>query len=150
MAGIERIGVGAVPDLLGALRGRNRWERLHAAKVLGHIKDGRAIRPLVEALHDDDAGVRWQAVRALATFGAAALPALCAVLQTEPVTRRMADGAGRVLRRIAHHDMWPIVAPLHEALMHLDAPVEAPVAAYAVRRALLARSKQEGHHNDVD
>jgi hypothetical protein len=136
MVGLERVGAAAVPDLLVVLREGNRWARWHAAMVLGHIKDPRAIRPLIETLRDDDAGVRWQAVYALAAIGPAVLPVLCAVLQAEPISRRLADDADRVLRRTAHGDLWRTVVPLHEALTHLNAMVEAPVAAYTVRRAL--------------
>ena len=70
IAGLVSRGGNVVPRLLKRLSGRQdprfRWR---TAEVLGRIGDGRAVDPLIEALQDDDSGVREAAATALAKIG---------------------------------------------------------------------------------
>ncbi|HEY7296122.1 MAG TPA: HEAT repeat domain-containing protein [Dehalococcoidia bacterium] len=139
VSALASIGEPAVPSLIAELRRGSAWTRWHAARTLGSIRDERAIAPLITALSDEDGGVRWQAARALARYGRAALDPLLRALSTTPVTPWLAEGADRVLQRVATGDLYQCVKPLRRALHHLDAAVEAPVEAARARQALLAQ-----------
>ncbi len=136
VSALATIGEPAVPPLIVELRKGSAWTRWHAARALGSIRDPRSIEPLVAALNDEDGGVRWQAARALARFGRAALDPLLRALATTPVTPWLAEGADRVLQRVATGPLYKHIAPVRRALHHLDAAVEAPVAAAQARTAL--------------
>ncbi|HLZ69825.1 MAG TPA: HEAT repeat domain-containing protein [Dehalococcoidia bacterium] len=136
VSALAAIGEPAVPPLIAELRGGSAWARWHAARALGSVGDERAIQPLVGALNDGDGGVRWQAARALSRFGSAALDPLLRALCTMTVTPWLAEGADRVLQRVATGALYQHVKPLRRALHHLDAAVEAPVAAAQARAAL--------------
>ncbi len=140
VSALAAIGEPAVPPLIRELRAGSAWARWHAARALGSIRDERAIAPLVVALNDEDGGVRWQSARALSRFGRAALDPLLRALSTTPVTPWLAEGADRVLQRVATGALYQHVKPLRRALHHLDAAVEAPVAAAQARAALRAES----------
>ncbi len=47
------------------MKDNNSTVRWSAAEALGKIKDARAIGPLIDALEDDDNGVRREAIEAL-------------------------------------------------------------------------------------
>lgn len=65
-----RLGAQAVPLLIDALDPRYPWLRAYrAAEALGQIGDGRASRPLSQALNHPNSNVRWAAVRALGKVG---------------------------------------------------------------------------------
>jgi len=94
---LVNVGKLAVPFLNDSLKKSKsdqvRWE---AAKALGVIGDVRSIRPLVEALEDDDPDVAWLAAEALIEFKMKAWPLLLRTL-----IKRGADSVS--LRRGAHH-----------------------------------------------
>src|SRR5581483_3242970 len=136
VSALASIGEPAVLPLIGELRSGSAWTRWHAARALGSIRDSRAIEPLVVALNDEDGGVRWQAARALARFGNAALDPLLRALTVTPISPWLAEGADRVLQRVATGTLYRHIAPVRRALHHLDAAVEAPVAAARARTAL--------------
>jgi HEAT repeat protein len=82
-------------------------EREKAIRDLAEMPNERVILRLVEALQDDDFGVRWEASVALSKLGNAALPSLLKALMDpkrvgDPRLRR---GAYRVLKsmRISSH-----------------------------------------------
>lgn len=50
---------------------------------LGRSGDHRAIKPLISTLNDSDMLVRWNAIQALAKFGADSLPALMKALESD-------------------------------------------------------------------
>lgn len=65
-----RLGAQAVPLLIEALDPKYPWLRAYrAAEALGQIGDGRASRPLSQALNHPNSNVRWAAVRALGKVG---------------------------------------------------------------------------------
>ena len=59
------IGRPAVEMLIDALKDENWRVRLHSAEILGEIKDDRAVKPLKEALNDNNNVVRRAAEIAL-------------------------------------------------------------------------------------
>lgn len=136
VSALASIGEPAAQPLIGELGSGSAWARWHAARALGSIRDPRAIEPLVAALNDEDGGVRWQAARALARFGRPALDPLLRALTITPITPWLAEGADRVLQRVATGTLYRHIAPVRRALHHLDAAVEAPVAAAQARKAL--------------
>jgi HEAT repeat protein len=127
--GLVQMGEVAVPALLDDLGSRNSWARWHAARALGGIRDPRAIEPLIDALNDDNGGVRWQAVYALSQFGDEVIEPLLRVLTRKPITAWFAEGAVRVLDRVAQGSARARLTPLMQKLHHLDAAVEVPVEA---------------------
>lgn len=131
-----RIGNSAEPALIRELQGGTAWGRWHAARALGGIGGQQAIIPLIDALRDDDSGVRWEAVHALSAYGSAVIDPLLRALTTHVVTPWFAEGADRVLNRVATGDLHGALTILHEKLHHLDAAVEVPVEAARVRQAL--------------
>jgi HEAT repeat protein len=127
--GLVALGSDAVPALLEALGSESGWTRRHATGALGSIGDRRAIEPLVEALTDENAGVRWQAGYALVRFGEAALEPLLGALEHRQLTPWFVRGADYVLRRLPGAELQRRVTPLRAALHHSTAAVEVPVEA---------------------
>ncbi len=138
VAGLIDLGGEAVPALVGELQSGSSWTRWHAAKALGSIRDTRAIEPLLAALTDENASVRWQARYALVQFGTAVIMPLLEALSRGPVTPWFAAGADHVLRRVATPNLQAALAPLRAKLGHLTASVEVPVEAFAALQALQA------------
>jgi len=69
-AELAEIGGPAVPSVLAVLdHGQVYLGRMGAARVLGQIRDDRAIKPLVRALGDEYFFVRQEASRALVAIG---------------------------------------------------------------------------------
>ncbi|MFZ5909812.1 MAG: HEAT repeat domain-containing protein [Chloroflexota bacterium] len=78
---LEAIGKPAVDSLLEALKDPEGAVRRFAAKLLGRIRDPRAIEPLGMALYDMHAEVGQAAAESLAGFGEAGLRVLGEALQ---------------------------------------------------------------------
>lgn len=72
----------AVPALMEALNGRDRWVRRGAVRTLGQFNHPSIFQTLITALHDNDAGVRRSAVLALVQKGnESAIPHLIGLLE---------------------------------------------------------------------
>lgn len=67
-------------------------ERVNAARFLQGNPSSQGIDALVEALEDDDHGVRWAAGSALAFIGEPAMPAILSALITPDTSRVLRDG----------------------------------------------------------
>lgn len=63
------IGRASVNSLIAALKDEDPNVRAGAAKALGRIKDRRAVQPLINTLRDGASEVRWEAVHALLKIG---------------------------------------------------------------------------------
>ncbi len=95
---------GLVPVLTGALRNGDRMVRQRAAQVLGEIPSAAgalAIHSLIQALDDEEEGVRLVALNTLQNLGEAAapaVPALIGVLATNDLLARgmAADALGAI------------------------------------------------------
>ena len=97
---LEAIGAPAVDPLITVLQnGRNVavWE---AAKALVTIRDPKAAPALVEALDNNDPGVRWVASDALIALGARCLHPLLDALANRPITGFIRQGAHHVLHTL--------------------------------------------------
>jgi hypothetical protein len=72
-------------------------ERVNAVRFLQGHPTKQAIDALVEALDDDDHGVRWAAGTALAFIGEPAMPAILQALITPDTSRVLRDGVHHVI-----------------------------------------------------
>jgi HEAT repeat protein len=66
---LVRLGPGAVPPLLGAVRNERDWVRSLVAEALGRIGDRRAVPALTEMLNDKQSWVAARAALALDQLG---------------------------------------------------------------------------------
>jgi HEAT repeat protein len=87
-----------VGDVLRLLTDRISAVREQAAKTLGMLQCAVSIEPLCEALSDPSYTVRFTAVWSLVSFGAAVIPHVQVVLQSEDKNARVA--AFQVLSRL--------------------------------------------------
>ena len=109
-----------------------RWE---AAKALGAIGDQRAAAALVQALDDDNPGIRWVAGNDLIALGRDGLT---------PLLQALIEGMGSIwLREGAHHVLQSLaregyneLAPVVDALENIVPTIEVPVAAYHALEAM--------------
>ena len=91
---LVEIGKSAVEPLIQALKDKkeNSSVREYAASALGEINDTRAVDPLIQALNDDDSGVRWNSAYALGTIGdvRAVQPLIRALKDNDSIVRGFA------------------------------------------------------------
>jgi HEAT repeat protein len=92
---LVRIGKPAVPALAKALSQSTYWGRWEIAMALSDIGEPSSAAALVEALEDENSGVRWLSAAGLIKIGRAALGPLMQVLA------QRADSIW--LRESAHH-----------------------------------------------
>lgn len=64
---LKEIGEPAIEPLIKALgdKDRDAWIRMESARILGEIKEERAVEPLIQALEDENGWVRENAAEAL-------------------------------------------------------------------------------------
>ena len=91
-------------------------EREHAIEYLHEHQTDEGIAILIEALEDDDPGVRWKASEALAAFGESAMPRLLEALCQPSTDQRMREGAWHVLRQNSSHSVRAETQKLQKAL----------------------------------
>jgi len=121
------IGSEAVDPLLSALSSpTSASRRQQAARILGQVKDPRAVEPLVSALSDTDSDVRIEARDALVEIGAPAVEPLMRTLRS-PGAQAPRHGAALALGKIKDPRA---IAPLIEALKG-----SAPTAPYETEYA---------------
>ena len=60
MDALVKIGKSAVESLLGFLKNRSKYSCLYAIKVLGEIRDPRAIEPIIEAFSSEEYGYAFE------------------------------------------------------------------------------------------
>lgn len=80
-AGVEQVGVDALPVLTEALSDPSVETRANATRTIARIGGGGAVAPLILALRDDALVVRMRAERTLVEMGDAVLPALTLVAE---------------------------------------------------------------------
>ena len=100
---LSRMGEAAIDPLIETLhsqRGPARWE---AAKALSHIGSPKAARALVEALEDDQFGIRWLAAEGLITLSRDGLKPLLEALGQSPDSIRLREGAHHILHDLVSH-----------------------------------------------
>lgn len=143
-------GSDVVPELIETLRNdrqRCRWE---AARLLGKIRDKRALEPLVEALLDDSINVHWVASEALIQYGKDAILPLLKGLIRHFDSVRFRHGAYHILHmmeRFSHLD--PKTQAVLDALRGMTPSVSAPWAAErAIEAIMFENNLDQGSINE--
>lgn len=128
---IGREAVSALIDVVRNEKGQARWEAIEA---LSRMNAPSAAPYLIDALKDDDIGIRWAASNALIAQDRAAL---------EPLFESLVDESGfgsAQFRQVAHHilhvlkdrhRLLPKEIKVFEALEGIEPEVEVPWAAEA-------------------
>ena len=106
---LVRIGAPAAGPLATALRDERPPVRRWAAWVLGEVRAGEAIVPLIETLSDPDREVRWNASGALAEIGTPAVG---------PLVQALDDG-DEVARHRVMEALWRVGEAAAPALIDL-------------------------------
>ncbi len=104
-----------VAEQIVALKDEDWAIREDAARLLGQLKDPRAVTPLVSLLRDQDRSVREAAMDALRTIGEPAVEALGACLMESQLA--VQEAASAILANIADER---VVTPLLSALRSND------------------------------
>lgn len=107
--------VDEVAEQIAALRDEDWAIREEAARLLGHLKDPRAVTPLVSLLRDGDRSVREAAVNALRAIGTPAVEALGACLTEGELA--VQEAAAAILASIGDER---VLSPLLSALNSRD------------------------------
>jgi HEAT repeat protein len=130
-------GKAAIPALSQATTSRNREVREEAAKALGVLKNPAAAPALINALEDDNFGVRWSAMEGMIALGQSSLKALLDALRNNFDSVRLREGARRILRVLNEQDGLdqPLTKVL-EALESIEPEVKVPWAAEAAWKSL--------------
>jgi HEAT repeat protein len=136
-----RMGEPAVPSLtkaLGNRKGPTYWE---AAKALSLIGDPRSVQALVEALEDNEFGVRWLAAEGLIAVGYCSLGPLLQALIKRPESVRLRGGAHHVLHDLVSRNLVDRVSrervkPVLTALKNSAPASTVPVVAHRALQAL--------------
>ncbi len=91
------LGRAALPALLSALRNANPNVRWQAAKALSQLHEPETTLDLLDAMEDDDFGVRWLAAEGLIAMGPDCLETLLKGLTACFDSVRIREGARHVL-----------------------------------------------------
>ena len=91
-------------------------ERVNAVKSLAHHRTTDITDVLIQALKDDDPGVRWAAADALAAFGELAFPSLLRALVQPDVDYLLRQGAVHILNHNASERIRKETRSLQKAL----------------------------------
>lgn len=110
------LGNEAVPTLVDALSDSRQLVKQEAINALEAIGDDAAAQGLVQALEDEDFGIRWLAAEALAHLGPAGLRPVLTALAHENGPSWIRDGAQHVL----HFYTGDLNKPLEQLLNALD------------------------------
>lgn len=134
-ARLQLIGVGksAIPGLIEVLSRGNRNARWEATKVLRVLKDPAAAAPLVEALKDEDVGVRWSAMEGLIYLEDASLEPLLLGLTKDFSSVWLREGAHYILRVL--NERVELDEPIRKVMEALEGPVPAVGVAWAAETA---------------
>ena len=95
------MGSAAIPALLAALTDASGTVRWQAAKALSQLHNPDTATDLMNAMEDDDFGVRWLAAEGLIGMGPASLEAVLQGLISCFSSLRMREGARHVLHALA-------------------------------------------------
>jgi HEAT repeat protein len=119
---------------------RESLDREEAVRFLAQTRNEKAIERLVQALQDDDFGVRWEASVVLARLGNKALPNLLKALMDPKLVGdpRLRRGAFRVLHHMQSASRPRSVGKLMKALRSPAADLVSMEEAYVVFRELKA------------
>jgi HEAT repeat protein len=129
------LGRAAVPAFLTALTDRNANARWQAAKALSRLHDPDTAPDLMDAMEDDDFGVRWLAAEGLIAMGPACLETVLEGLTSCFDSVRMREGARlHALADSGYHD--DTIEKLLHALQGFGTAAEVAWAAELAREKL--------------
>ncbi len=128
-----QLGPPAVPALVQATHSPDSWVRWHALHVLGELRDVRGLRPLVEALADEDFAVAWMAARSLVALDTPVVKEVLLLLLRAPDTPRLMETAAYVLRAQTHPPFKEALEPVIQSMHQTNYRAAVPLA---VERAL--------------
>ncbi len=131
------MGTAALPVLAKQLSARDWHVRWEAARALGEIGDPAAAVLLVEALQDDDTGVRWAAMGSLIQLERGALRPLLESLTRDFYSARLREGAHHVLHMLLSREL--LTEREKEVFFALEGAAPGIQAAWAANRALMER-----------
>ncbi|MCC7494793.1 MAG: HEAT repeat domain-containing protein, partial [Fimbriimonadaceae bacterium] len=129
-----RIGMVAVPEMIGAVKGGTPTQKVGCARALGQLKTTRAVPALIGALGVKETEVRLAARDALVAMGAAAVqPLIAALAEKSPFTRRhSAEALGELEDLQAGDPLLALFADEHRlvrlAAIYAVGKVKAPQA----------------------
>jgi HEAT repeat protein len=129
---LVHIGRPAVDQLRAVLYHSDSNTRWHAVKALCQIADPLAAPSLVEALEDENPGVRWLAAVGLIALGCESLEPLLEALMRRVDSAWLREGAYHVLRAWDGQDGADWVKPLLGVLRGPLPTIEVPWVAMAV------------------
>lgn len=138
---LVEIGPPAVGPLINALIVRNNPTYWEAAKALSQMGSPESVPALVQALEDEEPGIRWLAAEGLIRVGRAGLEALLQALVSRPASAWLREGVHHVLHHLLDRGALDRAAseqvtPVLKALNGIVPGVEAPMAAHAALQAL--------------
>ena len=131
-------GKAALPALSEVLTGGNRAARHEAVKALAVLKTPLAAPVLIQALEDDDFGVRWSAMDGLIDLERLGLPDLVDALRKDFDSVRLREGARRILHVLKENGgvLDTSLDRVLEALDSIEPEVKVPWAAEAAWKNL--------------
>ncbi len=131
---LARMGPPVVGPLVAVLNDRDDSIRRRAVRVLGEVRDPRAVPALMALLHDDYYSIRREAAAALAAAGAPAVAPVVSALDDPDgdVRKRAADvlaciGDARAiapLLRAANDEDWYVRKAAEDALQRIRGRIE--------------------------
>lgn len=139
-----QLGAVAVPALVEAAPARDSWVRWHVLRVLGELHDLRGLRPLVDALADEDVAVAWMAARALIAMDTPVVEEALRLLLRAPDTPQLMETAGYVLRAQTNPEMKALLEPVLQSMRQTDYRVAVPLAVDRALGQLAARGSRSG------
>ncbi|HLW00756.1 MAG TPA: HEAT repeat domain-containing protein [Ktedonobacterales bacterium] len=139
-----QLGAVSVPALVEAAPTPDSWVRWHVLRVLGELHNLRGLRPLVDALADEDFAVAWMAARALITMDTPVVEEVLRLLLRAPDTPRLMETAGYVLRAQTRPEMKALLGPVLQSMHQTDYRVAVPLAVEGALEQLAARGSRSG------
>jgi HEAT repeat protein len=138
------IGGPSVAPLIEALADPNDDVRWEAAKALGQISDPAAAPALVNAMEDENSGIRWLGAEGLIALGREGLVPLLRALEQHSDSEWLREGAHHVLHDLARGNLENVLTPVLAALEDIEPTIEVPWAARAALDALEEAARQHG------
>ena len=144
-ATLVKIGRPALDPLIAAFEIKEEPIHWEVAKTLSQIGTSRAAETLVGALEDKNFGVRWIAAEGLIHIGSTGLIPLLEALEKKSDSIWMREGCHHIIhdlinRKLIDDRTAECVAPVLEAINHLEASTE---TIYAAAKALQALETKE-------
>jgi hypothetical protein len=139
-----QIGPGAVPALVEAAPVPDSWVRWHVLRALGDLHDLRGLRPLVDALADEDFAVAWMAARALVTMDTPVVEEVLRLLLRAPHTPQLMETAGYVLHAQTNPEIQALLAPVMQSMRQADYRVAMPLTVERALGQLAAQGRKGG------